>query len=317
MSTVAVSGRSDENAAAHPSPARYRPGRMALRDLGYKSYEGERLDASRNTAVLLRHGFRRAWGSWFVKIAAFTCWVPPLVGLGLLGIQLWIAKQMLAGGAASAARAPNIQVPFWVRGIFDWQFWLFVTMISVGAGASMIAEDRTFRAFQFYFAKPVTPVQYLAGRVWAISVWIFWVTFLPAVLLVLLAMALAPPGLHMERAGLFLPTALYSLVMAVVMASGAVGMSALSKSRALTMTAWAMLLLIPHVLASLVEAIGKWPWLSLASIPKLLGVIGDALFKIQTESDVRWYHATPILIALVAGSLYLAFDRVRRAEVIA
>ena len=68
---------------------------------------------------------------------------------------------------------------------------------------------------------------------------------------------------------------------------------------------------------SLVEAIGKWPWLALASIPKLLGIVGDALFKIQTESDVRWYHATPILVALVFGSLYLAYDRVRRAEVIA
>ena len=289
---------------------------MALRDLGYKAYEGERLEASRNTAVLLRHGLRRAWGSWFVKVAAFTCWMPPLVALGLLGIQLWIAKEMLAGGAASAAQAPNIQVPFWVRGLFDWQFWLFVTMITVGAGASVVAEDRTFRAFQFYFAKPVTPLQYLAGRVWAVVVWVFWVTFLPTVLLVLLAMALAPPGLHMERAGLFLPTALYAFVMAVVMASGSIGMSALSKSRALTMSAWAMVLLIPHVLASLVEAISNWPWLSLASIPKLLGIVGDALFKIEADGDLRWYHAAPILAALVFGSLYLAFDRVRRAEVI-
>jgi hypothetical protein len=70
-----------------------------------------------------------------------------------------------------------------MRRLYTIQMWLFVSLVTLGAGASAIAEDLTHRAFQFYFAKPVTPTQYLAGRVGALAVWIFSITFIPAVLL--------------------------------------------------------------------------------------------------------------------------------------
>ena len=51
---------------------------MTIRDLGYRGYEGDRLSPSHNTLVLLRHGIRRAWASWLVKIAIFCFWIPML-----------------------------------------------------------------------------------------------------------------------------------------------------------------------------------------------------------------------------------------------
>lgn len=284
---------------------------MGLRDLGYKAYEGERLPPSRNTWVLWRHGLGRAWGSWLVKVAAFTAWLPPIIAMAVLGFSFWLNQQMPPG-----AEPPELPVTGIVRGIYDWQFWLFITMITMGAGASVIAEDRTFKAFQFYFAKPVTPVQYIAGRIAAVLLWCFLITFIPACLLVFEAAGIAPEELRLERMGMLLPSLLYSLLIAVVVGVGSVGMSALSKSRALTMTAWIMLLLLPTALGNIVYAISEWPWLLLASIPHLLGVIGDSLFKVESESALEWYHALPILVGLVAGSLYLTYDRVRKAEVI-
>ncbi|MEM9193420.1 MAG: hypothetical protein AAGF12_29875 [Myxococcota bacterium] len=284
---------------------------MGLRDLGYKAYEGDRLPPSHNGWVLWRHGLRRVWGSWLVKIAAFTGWLPPVVAMGIMGFAYWLAGQMPPG-----AEAPEVPVIGVVRSLYDWQFWLFVTAVSMGAGASVVAEDRTFRAFQFYFAKPVTPMQYLIGRVAAVLLWCFVITFIPAFLLVLEATGMAPEELRVERIGLLLPALLYSLLIAVVAGVGSIGMSALSKSRALTMTAWIMLLILPTALGNIVYAISEWPWLLLGSIPHLLGVIGDSLFKVETESEIEWFHALPILSALVVGGLYLTYDRVRRAEVI-
>ena len=38
------------------------------------------------------------------------------------------------------------------------------------------------------------------------------------------------------------------------------------------------------------DSIGEWPWLKLASIPAMLAVVGDTLFKVAREDDLAWYH---------------------------
>ena len=72
-----------------------------------------------------------------------------------------------------------------------------------------------------------------------------------------------------------------------------------------------------HVLALLVDAITDWSWLYLISIPGMLTVVREALFKVTSEgSDVEWFHAGPVLAILVAGAVAYAWSRLQRAEVI-
>lgn len=285
---------------------------MAIRDLGYRPYEGARLPASHNTWVLLRHGARRAWGSWLVKLAVFGGFLPALFAVAAVGIAFWFGQQMGEGGP----RGDLVEAPKMMRLLFDVQLWLFLTMITLGAGAGAIAEDLTYRAFQFYFAKPVTPEQYLSGRVAAVAIYCVVFTFLPALLVITTVVATALPEARLEKAGLVLPALLLSLVIGPVLAVASVAVSSLSKSRALTMSAWLLILIVPHVIASIVAGIGEWPWLKLTSLPALLGVVGDAFFKIEREDALRWYHAAPVLAGVVVAGVALALYRLRRAEVI-
>ena len=75
---------------------------------------------------------------------------------------------------------------------------------------------------------------------------------------------------------------------------------------------------MPHVIAAIVDTItgGDFPWLYLASFTGLLGTVADALFKVESESDLQWFHAAPILVGLAALALWGAHERLRRAEVI-
>lgn len=291
---------------------------MTIRDLGYRPYDGPRLPPSNNTWVMLRQGMRRAWGSWLVKLATFLSFGPPLIAIALVVGGRVLMRQMQADPEADPIRAAEM-----MRTLFSVQTWLFVSMVTVGAGASAIAEDLTFRGFQFYFAKPVTASQYLAGRVLAVGIWVFLVTFVPALLLDLALVGTAPRDVIGEQAGLLLPAFFYSLLLATVMATASVAVSSLSKSRALTMSAWIVAFVVPHVLAAVVDAIAVatgeeegWPWLYLGSFTGLLGNVADALFKIERDSAIEWYYAAPILAALVAGSCWLAMHRLKRAEVI-
>lgn len=291
---------------------------MTIRDLGYRPYDGPRLPPSNNTWVMLRQGMRRAWGSWLVKLATFLAFGPPLIAMALVVGARVLMRQMESDPDADPIRAAEI-----MRTLFTVQTWLFVSAVTVGAGASAIADDLTYRAFQFYFAKPVTAAQYLAGRVLAVAIWVFLLTFVPALLLDIALVGTAPREVIAEQAGLLLPAFFYSLILAAVMSTSSVAVSSLSKSRALTMSAWLVLFVVPHVLASVVDAIARatgdedgWPWLSLVSFTSLLGTVADALFKIENESAIEWYYAAPVLAALVVGATSLAMYRLKRAEVI-
>ncbi|MCS6799135.1 MAG: hypothetical protein NZ898_11520 [Myxococcota bacterium] len=287
-----------------------------LRDLGYRPYDGPRLGPSHNWLVMLRHGLRRAWSSWIVKLVALTGWIPPLVALVLIGIHMMLEREAVARGVPPGA-IPRLDPAQFVRTGFGWQTWLLVSLVSTGAGATVIAEDLGQRAFSFYFSKPLTVEQYLVGRTSAVAIWIFALLFGPAVLQIVALAATATDGSTAERVGLLLPAFLYALLAACVFAIGSVGVSALSSSRALTVTAWLVLFFVPHVLGSLVEAIAGWPWLLLGSLPALLGTVADALLRVETGSAIRWFHAMPLLVLFAVGAWMLAARRLRAAEVVA
>jgi hypothetical protein len=283
---------------------------MTVRDLGYRPYEGARLPPANNTWVMLRHGLARAWASWLVKIAIFLSMGPMLVAAAAVAIALWFTRSQ----GAEAADAFDPTQP--LRYLYTAETWLSVSLLTLGAGAPAVAEDLTFRAFQFYFAKPVTPEQYYGGRALAVAIPILGVTFVPAFVVDAVMIAMSPVERATDAVGLLLPSLVYSIILAVVMGVGSVAISSLSKSRALTMSAWVLCFVVPHALAAVVDGIGHWPWLYLASFTGLLGVIADALFHVESESVLHWYHALPVLGVFVGGSIALTLYRLRAAEVI-
>ena len=286
---------------------------MTVRDLGYRPYEGARLPPSNNTWVMLRHGLARAWASWLVKIGILLSAGPLLVFAVYVALRLWVTRSM---GGSGGDQLPEFDGTEPLRYLYASETWLAVSLITLGAGAPAVAEDLTFRAFQFYFAKPVTPEQYYAGRAIAVAIPIFGVTLVPAVVVDLVMVVMSPVDQAGTMAGLLLPCLVYSLILAVVMGAGSVAISSLSKSRALTMSAWLLCFVVPHALASVVDGIGHWPWLYLGSFTGLLGVIADALFHVESDSQLHWWHAVPVLAVFVVGSIALSLHRLRRAEVI-
>ena len=280
---------------------------MAIRDLGYRPYDGERHEASHNTSVLLRHSMRRAWRSWVVKLALLFCWVPAAIFCLLVYADRGMAA-MMQGTVTPAG--------VWLYRLVQTEWIAFGTVITLAAGAGAIGYDITHNAFAYFFSKPVGPLQYLAGRVGAVATLVLLAILIPSGLFWTFLVALAPEDELMERV-MLLPRLLASATLvATVLASCAVGVSALSKSRALTMSAFIVLLIVPAGVAALGSAF-EWPWLELISLPSMLGTLVQTLCGHAEEGAiVRWYHAAPIVGAMVAGCLTIAARRVQRVEVI-
>ncbi|QQR89894.1 MAG: hypothetical protein IPJ88_17270 [Myxococcales bacterium] len=289
---------------------------MVLRDLGYRAYEGSLQGRGQNAWVLWRYSLRRAWNSWLIKLSVLFCWVPAMVPLAYIGIVFWFSTQTAGGNAPGAG---NIDGASLLNNLFKWQLWLFVSLVTLRTGASAMAEDMTNDSFTFFFSKPVSPLQYLLGRMGAVLTLVFSITLLPTALVVLCLSVTSPQGEVWHSAKLFFPTLGLCAVVALVTSVVSVGISSLSRNRALTMTGWLLLWIVPHVIASVVYAITDLPWLKLASLPAVLGSLSQILFQITPEKDaaiLNWMQVSAVLLAVTASSYALAWFRLNRLEVL-
>ena len=151
----------------------------------------------------------------------------------------------------------------------------------------------------------------------ALAVFLFGLIFVPTLLLTLTMVGVGPEEERLTRAGLLLPALLDAAMISVVLSSLSISTSALSKSRALTITAWVLLLFVPFVLASLVESIADHEWVYVISVPGALWNVGDALYKVEGDWAVlKWFYSAPVLLISTIGGGYGAWLRIRQAEVI-
>lgn len=296
---------------------------MSVRDLGYRGYDGSRLPSSHNTWVLFRHGLRRAWSSWFVKLAVIFSWAPGLVGGVVVAflraqavamrLQLQQMPDLDPKKAEALSQLTKIGDGTWFHLFMKVQLWALVAFAVLGAGASVISQDLAARSFAFYFSKPVTPMQYLIGRVAAVST-IAFLLLAPFSLVFLGITAAGQEGdERLVTAGYALPVLIHAILCAVFVGLVSVAIGAISKSRALSMSIWAFVFIIPHGIALIVSGFTKNEWALLGSIPGLLSIVGDALFKVQTETTL-WYYALPILVALGALSFWYSARRLSSFE---
>lgn len=284
----------------------------AVRDLGYKPYEGTRLPPSHNAWVMFRHGLSRAWESWLVKLAVVFGLLPGFVHIVILaGVAYYMGAQLSA--------SPNgLEIYASVRKMLTYQLWIFASAVTLGAGASALTEDAAFRTFPFYFAKPVTPVHYVVGRVGAVAALCAFLFFVPSTLMVLVGAAVEGESRRVATLELLPKVLAFTLLASVSLSSISVGISAFGRSRAFTMSMWLLIFVVPFVIAGMIEALTHWPWLGLTSIPSMLDVVEEALFEPELEEKaLRWYHAVLMLTGLTVGSITFTLNRLRRAEVIA
>ena len=286
---------------------------MPIHDLGYKPYVGVRRPPQSNYGTLARQGLRRAVAPFVVKaslvLACFAVVIYPLAYL--------IGSMGRVTTSAGTQRGLGITAEGFVRGVFDWQVWLFVFIITIAAGASAVADDVRNRAFQYYFSKPVSREQYMFGRIFPVGFLAFLLTFGPALVLVGLAAAVASDKADATTAlGLAFPSLVYALLISTVVAVLSVAVSAFAKSKGLTMTLWASIFFLPHVVAFVVKLVTKSNWMYLASLPGCLGICGDAIFKRAVEGQVQPWQAALALAVYVAAALWLLRRKLDTVEVI-
>jgi len=278
---------------------------MPIHDQGYRRYAGRREPHGRRWWVIARAGIvERLRERLFLGLLLFA-WSPFLVR----AVQLYVSSNFTQAGFL----APT---PETFREFLDQQS-IFVFIVTAYVGAGLIANDRRANALQIYLSKPLTRLEYVAGKLVTLAVFLVAVTFVPAILLLLLQMMFAGSAAFI-RANLFLIPAitLFSLIQVLLSAFTMLALSSLSKSRRFVAMMYAGIVFFT---AAMYQALGAitgsraWAWISPEDT---LDIIANAIFRVPDPPPMPVPAALLTVVLLIAGSVWILERRVRGVEVV-
>ncbi len=278
---------------------------MPIHDQGYRRYSGTRL-RGRAWWVMLRNGVVGMIGNrrWIVLMIA--SWIQFVIR----AVQFYIA----ANFSQAAIVAPSAAT---FRDFFDKQD-LFVFLVTVTLGAGSIAEDRRANALQIYLSKPLSRFEYIAGKLSVLMVFLLFITWLPAVLLLVVQVAFAGNFAFIEaNAYLFPAITVYSLVEVLLVAICITALSSLSSSGRFVGILYTALIFFSDALYGVLRVVTGGTGVSWVAFGNNLAQLGDVIFRVDVRYETPWIVSLAVVVALIAVSALILERRVRGVEVVA
>jgi ABC-2 type transport system permease protein len=259
-------------------------------------------------AVIAANGLRALVKKRAFLFLMILSWIPVIVR----GVQIWAAANvpgmsqigMLAISPSTFRDFLNQQEPL-------------VFFITVYVGSGLIADDIRANALQLYLSRPITRTQYVAGKAAILMGALAAVTFVPALLLVMLVPAFAGSMTFLSANMTLIPSILaYSVVQITLATFLILALSSLSKSRWFVAILYAGLAFFTHAVFGVLGAAVEGSAFSWVSIFANVRQVGDVLFRLQPRHDTHPIISAMVIALIVAASAFVLRRRIRAIEVV-
>jgi ABC-2 type transport system permease protein len=205
---------------------------------------------------------------------------------------------------------------FW-GAISDQGFWILIFVVLVGS--NLIAADRRFKALQLYFSKPLTPLDYILGKLGIVGAFLIVTVWVPILLLWLFGLMIEP-SLDYFQAVWFVPLSLtlYTLLLIAVAGLLILALSAVGQKGVFVAGAWIILFgygPFQLVILLLRELSGQAFW-SLLSLERDLDHVGAWLFGRASDAELHPLTSLVVLLLVAAACFTLLRRRIRPVEVV-
>ena len=278
---------------------------MPIHDQGYRRYIGSKAAVGKSWQVITRAGVRTVLAKRSFIALMLLAWAPFVVR----AVQVYIA----ANFAQASFLAPQAETFL----EFLEQQGVFVFFVTIYVGAGLIANDRRANALQVYLSKPLTRAEYVAGKFAILFLFLVSVTWLPAILLLIVQIMFAG-SFAFVRDNIFLLPAitLFALLQVLVAAMTMLALSSSSKSSRFVGIMYAGLIFFTAAFFQALRGItgsSNWAWLSPTDTLEQLGAY---IFRMDPPYTLSPVFAIVAVIVLVAGSAWILERRVRGVEVV-
>jgi ABC-type transport system involved in multi-copper enzyme maturation permease subunit len=194
----------------------------------------------------------------------------------------------------------------------------FVFFVTVYVGAGLIANDRRANALQIYLSKPLTRAEYVLGKLAILMTFLALVTWLPAIVLLIVQIAFAGNFTFFKNnAFLFPAITLFAFIEVALASSTMLALSSLSKSSRYVAILYAAVIFFTQAVYGVLYAVTRSTSFSWLSFSANLSQIGDVIFRQPQKYDTPWPVSLLMIAALVALSGVILERRVRGVEVVA
>jgi ABC-2 type transport system permease protein len=279
---------------------------MPIHDQSYRRYRGGKTSPGRAWTVIAKAGISNMIRKRAFMGLLIVAWGPFIVR----AVQLYLA----ANFPQAAVLAPDAKTFRDFLGQQDF----FVFVVTIYAGAGLIAADRRANALQIYLSKPLMRSEYIAGKAAILFTFLLFVTWLPAILLLILQV-MFKGSFEFMSSNLFLFPAITvaTFLQAIVATFTMLALSSLSKSSRYVAILYSGILFFSAAIYGAMYAITggstSFAWLSLSA--NLTQVV-DVIFRITPRYSTPWQVSLIVIIGLIALSISVLERRVRGVEVV-
>jgi ABC-2 type transport system permease protein len=279
---------------------------MPIHDQGYRRYLGTRTPRGQAWSVITAAGLRTFLGRRAFLALLLLSWLPFVVRT----VQIYAA----ANFPQMAFIAPTAET---FRQFLNQQD-VFVFFVTVYVGAGLIANDRRANALQIYLSKPLTRGEYVFGKMAILMTFLLMVTWLPAIVLLLVQVSFAGSFTFLKNnLYLFPAITLFSFVEAAMVSASMLALSSLSNNSRFVGILYAGLIFFSDALFGVLRAVTGESRLSWVSFSNNLAQIGDAMFRVPLRYSTPWPVSLLMVVALLVTAGLILERRVRGVEVIA
>jgi ABC-type transport system involved in multi-copper enzyme maturation permease subunit len=194
---------------------------------------------------------------------------------------------------------------------------LVVFIMAIYVGASLISLDRRANALQIYLAKPLMRIEYIAGKAAILFSFLLLVTWLPAILLLLLQV-MFQGSFDFMKANLFLIPAITvgSVLEALLVTTTMLALSSLSKSPRYVGVMYAGVIFFTKAIFGAMYAITGDRSLAWLSVTDNLQQVIDVVFRQTPNYTTPWQVSVIVVLGLIAVSISVLERRVRGVEIV-
>jgi ABC-2 type transport system permease protein len=278
---------------------------MPIHDQGYRRYQGSRAAVGRAWLVIARAGIRTLFSKRAFVGLLLLAWGPFLVR----AVQMWLATN-LPQATILAVEAATF------RQFLDQQK-IFLFFITVYAGAGLIANDRRANALQIYLSKPVTPLEYVCGKFAILATFLLLVTWVPAVLLLVIQILFSGSfRFFLDNVYLLPAITVFSAIQVLAIALAMLALSSLSRSSRYVGILYAGLIFFSEAVYGVLMGVTRDTHTAVVSIASNLDQIGDFIFRLPLRFKVPVTAAGFVVLLLILVSSIILRYRVRGVEVV-
>jgi ABC-2 type transport system permease protein len=280
---------------------------VPIHDQSYRRYGGTRQPAQRAWLVIARSGIKGFLRRRPMIGILFGSWIQLMVRLAMFYVSESVVQTAgLLGPTAKVFRDFLEQQNF------------FVFLLAVYVGSGLIAQDRKANALQIYLSKPLTRLDYIAGKMAILATFLLFVTWVPAMLL-LVGQILLSGSFEFARTNIILFPAItvFSFVEVFIVCSAVLALSSLTTSTRYVAVMFAGVMFFSDAIYGTLRMVTGSTAVSWVSFTGSLAQVGDAIFRQPLRYTTPVAVSFIVLMALVAVSLSVLERRVRGVEVVA